>query len=69
MLILRIKHIANKVAYIKKEIDRSNRKLALLTGPFPTIRYDEQQLFIVKRKELSCFSRACRSDKKRCVII
>lgn len=65
----RIKLIANKLAALKKEIERTNVKLVQQTAAFPTVRYDEQRLFISteRRSNYACFSKACtKKSKKQC---
>lgn len=73
---LRIKYVANKIANIKKEIDRCNTKLAVLTAAFPGIRYDDKRLFVSRlanKDSFSCFSGVCSTKaskkKKGCLII
>ncbi|CAG9323677.1 unnamed protein product [Blepharisma stoltei] len=68
----RIKLIANKLAALKKEIERTNIKLVQQTAAFPTIRYDEQRLFISteRKSNYACFSKACaKKNKKQCEVM
>jgi len=71
----RIQQVSSKLSSLKKEIEKTNKKLLLQTAGFPSIRYDERRLWIseLHSNSFSCFSRTCATSKlkkqKKCLII